>query len=154
VSRRPAVALALVTAAAVSAVPAHAATKPKPKPIKGSYTLTLLPDPSPNATNTLKKPGCGVLPQGQDKHPFTVPAAGKLHVVLDSPNPVPNNPAGGTDWDLYVVDADGIILDSSHGGTSHEETTDPFKKRTPVTFWVCNLSGEPNGTVSYTFTYA
>ena len=24
----------------------------------------------------------------------------------------------------------------------------------PVTFWVCNLAGQPNATVTYTFTYA
>ena len=152
-SRRPAVALALIAAAAISTVPAHAAAK-KPKPVKGSYTLSLLPDPTPNAFNLAGKDGCGVLPQGQDKHPFTVPGKGTLTVVLDSANPVPDNPAGGTDWDLYVLDSDGTILDSSTGGTPHETTTDKFKKKQGVTFWVCNLAGEPSGTVSYTFTYA
>ena len=152
-SRRPAVALAVLTAAAVSVVPAHAATKPKPKPIKASYTLTLLPDPTPNATNSIGKEGCGVIPQSQNKHPFTVPAAGTLKVVLDSPNPTGNSTAS-TDWDLYVLDADGAIMDSSHGGTSHEETTDKLKKKQGVTLWVCNLAGEPSGTVTYTFTYA
>ncbi|MDX6217669.1 MAG: hypothetical protein QOG99_3253 [Frankiales bacterium] len=151
-SRRPVVALALITAAAVSVVPAQAATK-RPKPIKGSYTLTLLPDPTPNVTNTIGKSGCGVIPQSQNKHPFTVPAAGTLHVVLDSPNPT-GNATVSTDWDLYVLDAEGAILDSSNGGTSHEETSDKLKKKQAVTFWVCNLAGEPNGTVSYTFTYA
>ena len=152
-SRRPVVALALLVAAAASTVPAHAAAK-KPKPIKGSYTVTLLPDPTPNATNLVGKDGCGVLASGQDKHPFTVPAKGTLNVVLDSVNPVPDNPAGGTDWDLYVLDSDGAIMDSSTGGTAHETTTDKFKKKSSVTFWVCNLAGAPSGTVSYTFTYA
>jgi hypothetical protein len=152
-SRRPVVALAVLAAAAVAVVPAHAATKPKPKPVKGSYNLTLVPDPSPNVLNTVGKPGCGVIPQSQDKHPFKVPGVGSLHVVLDSPNPSGNGTAS-TDWDLYLLDADGAIIDSSHGGTSHEETTDKFKKKQGVTIWVCNLAGEPNGTVTYTFTYA
>ena len=85
-----------------------------------------------------------------DQHPFTVPAAGRLHVVLDSPDPTGT---GSTDWDLYVEGADGSELDSSHGGTSHEETTTPFKNKTALSFVVCNLAGAPNGTVSYTFTY-
>ena len=157
-SRRPVLALAVVTVAAVSVAPAHAA-KPKPKPIKGSYQVTALPDPSPNATNLIGKDGCGVLPSGQNKHPFTVPAKGTLHVVLNSADPTGSPSAGpagavGTDWDLYVLDSDGSILDSSHGGTAHEETTDKFKKKQGVTFWVCNLAGEPTATVSYTFTYA
>lgn len=157
-SRRPLVALALVTVAAVSVAPAQAA-KPKPKPIKGSYAVTAYPDPTPNATNEAGRPGCGVLPTGQNKHPFTVPGKGTLRVVLDSPDPTGTPSAGpagsvGTDWDLYVLDSDGSILDSSKGATSHEETTDKFKKKQGVTFWVCNLAGEPNATVSYTFTYA
>lgn len=151
-SRRSLVAVTLIAAAAVTTVPASAA-KAKPKPIRVSYTVTLLPDPTPNATNTIGKEGCGVLPQGQDKHAVKIPAAGKLKVVLDSPNPTGNGTAG-TDWDLYVLDSDGTVLDSSHGGTSHEETEDKFKKKSAVTIWVCNLAGEPSGTVTYTFTYA
>ena len=148
--RRPVLAVALVAAAAVSIAPAHAATK-KPKPVKGSYTLNLMPDPTVEATEQVKD-GCGLLlPSGQDKHPFTVPGKGSLHVVLDSANPVPSDLAGA-DWDLYVLDADGSILDSSTGATAHEETTDTFKSKQAVTFWACNLLGEPNATVTYTFT--
>ena len=155
-SSRPLVAVALLAAAAVTTVPAHAATKPKPKPIKGSYTVTLVPDPTPNATNTIGKDGCtGVSPKGVDNHAFKVPAAGKLNVVLDSPDPT-GAPGGlaGTDWDLYLLDSDGIIVDSSHGGTSHEETVDKFKKAQKLTIQVCNLAGQPDATVTYTFTYA
>lgn len=151
-SRRPLVAVALVTMAAMSTVPAYAA-KAKPKPVHVTYAVTLLPDPSPNATNTVGKEGCGVVPQAQDKHTVKIPAAGKLQVVLDSPNPTGNSTAS-TDWDLYLLDSDGLIIDSSHGGTAHEETVDKFKKKDAVTVWVCNLAGEPSGTVTYTFTYA
>jgi hypothetical protein len=157
-SRRPLVAVALLTAAAVSTAPAHAATKPRP--LKGSYNVTLLPDPTPNVTNTVGKDGCtGLSPEGVNSHSFKVPAAGKLHVVLDSADPTGTPSAGpagsvGTDWDLYVLDSDGVIVDGSHGGTSHEETTDKFKKAQQLSIQVCNLAGEPNATVSFTFTYA
>ena len=149
--RRTAVAAAILTVAALGALPSQAATKakPKPKPIKGSYTLNLTPDPTPNATNAAGKPGCGVIPSSQDKHAFKVPAAGTLKVVLDSPDPTGK---GLTDWDMYLLDPDGVRT-SSVGGTSHEEIIEPFKVKTPVTFWVCNLAGQPSGTVSYTFTY-
>jgi hypothetical protein len=152
-NRRTAVVATALTVAVLGALPSQAATKakpkPKPKPITGGYSLTLLPDPSPNVTNTAGRPGCGVLPQAQDKHAFTVPAAGTLRVVLDSPDPTKQKL---TDWDLYLLDPDGIRT-SSKGGTSHEEIVEPFKAKTPVTFWVCNLAGQPSGTVTYTFTY-
>jgi hypothetical protein len=150
---RTTVVTAALTVAVLGALPSQAATKakpkPKPKPITGSYALTLVPDPSPNVTNVANKPGCGVVPQGQDKHGFTVPAAGTLRVVLDSPDPTGKKV---TDWDLYLLDTDGI-LSSSTGATSHEEVAEAFSRKTAVTIWVCNLVGAPNGTVSYTFTY-
>jgi hypothetical protein len=151
-NRRLVTCASLAAVAALGIAPAHAATtKPKPKPINKTYALTLPPDPTPNATNTAGMPGCtGLNPASTDKHPFTVPAKGTLKVVLDSPDPTGH---GVTDWDLYVLDSDGSILDSSHGGTSHEETFDKFKKKNPVTFWVCNLAGEPDATVHFTFTY-
>ena len=145
---------AVLAAAALGAVPAQAAKpKPKPKPIKGSYSLTLLPDPTYEAAGLAGMPGCaGVNPQGKNSHPFTVPAAGTLHVVLDATDPTKGAYPAGPDWDLYVMDAGGEV-DSSTGGTSHEETLDGFKKKTAVTIMVCNNIGAPTGTVSYTFTY-
>jgi hypothetical protein len=153
VNRRLTSCAALLAVAALSTAPAHAATKKKakPKPIDKTYTVSLLPDPTLEASGQIGD-GCASLnPASQDKHPFTVPAAGTLKVVLDSADPTGT---GNTDWDLYVLDSDGSILDSSHGGSSHEETLDKFKKKNPVTIWVCNLIGQPDGTVHYTFTYA
>ena len=139
-------ALALLAAGA-GMLPAQAAGKVKP--MHGSYTVSLAPDPSPNATNTAGKEGCsGVSPAGVDKHPLTLPGKGLLKVTLDSPDPTGQ---GVTDWDLYVVDSTGTIIDGSHGGTSHEETATKFKTAQPVTIVVCNLAGEPNGTVTYDF---
>jgi hypothetical protein len=133
------------------AVPSEAAPKKKPKPIKGSYALTLLPDPSGQSAAVLGGGCTGVIPMGQDKHEFTVPARGTLQVVVDSPDPTG---AGVTDWDLYLLGADGSVLSQGTSQFSHEEAAAKFKKKEKVTFWVCNLIGQPSGTVSYTFTYA
>ena len=152
-SRRPVVALALLTVAAVGLTPAHAATK-KPKTIKGSYALSLQPDPTQDVTGQATDPvGCAkVLPGSWDEHPFKVPGAGKLTVTLNGPA-TPATPVG-PDWDLWVFDSSGELVDASHGETSHEETTDKFKKATGLVFEVCNLTGDTAGTVTYTFTYA
>ncbi|MFN2539336.1 MAG: hypothetical protein ABR549_14475 [Mycobacteriales bacterium] len=152
-SRRPVVVVALLAVVAAGAVPAHAAKAKKPKPIKGSYTLNLPPDPSGEALGALKDGCAGINPASQNKHPFTVPAAGTLRVVLDSTD-VTHNSTVNADWDLYILDADGVIEDSSHSPTPHEETTDKFKRKAPLTFWVCNLLGAPTAKVTYTFTYA
>jgi len=154
-SRRPAVAIALLTIAAVGVAPATAATKPKHKPIKGSYSVTLIPDPTQDATQEAK-PGAScakVIPGSYDDHPFKVPAAGKLTVSLDAPSSMPTTPVG-PDWDLWIFDSSGQLVDASHGATAQEETTDKFKKATALVFEVCNLTGDTKGTVTYTFTYA
>lgn len=136
--------LAIVGVLAAGAfVPANAAAKG----FAGSYTLNLLPDPSPDAFNTAGKSNCFNLnPAAVDKHALTVPSAGKLTVVLDSPDPTG---AGVTDWDLYVLDKNGDALGESAGGTSHEETTVKFKSKSPLTIVVCNLAGQPSGKVTY-----
>ena len=147
-SRRLALTALPVVALAVAVLPAHAAA---PKQIKGSYDVTLPPNPTLEATGQVGD-GCDTspLPSGTDDHAFKVPAAGTLQVVLDSADPTGTN---NTDWDLYVLDADREIIDSSHGATSHEETISKFKKGAPVTIQVCNLAGNPEAKVSYTFTY-
>ena len=156
-NRRLISAVALLAAAALSAAPAHAATKKKakPKPIHGSYHVTTTPNPTLEATDEL--PGAescnDVVPAGVDDHPFTIPAAGTLQVVLQGADPSGRG-APVPDWDLYLIDSDGSVLDSSNGAGAHEETTDKFKKKQKVTIKVCNLVGTPDATVSYTFTYA
>jgi hypothetical protein len=149
VNRRPLAAVAALAALAVAVVPAQAATK-KPKPIKGSYELTLPPDPTGQTAAVLGEGCTGVVPPSQDKHPFTVPARGRFDIVLDSPDPTG---AGVTDWDLYLLDADGAIVSSSTSEFSHEQLSLKLKKKQGLTIWVCNLLGQPSGTVRYTFTY-
>ena len=151
-SRRTAVLVTATLLAAGSTVPAFAA-KPKPKPIKGSYAVTLVPDPVPQVTAQAGTSGCNpYVAQLKDTHAFTVPAAGKLSVVLDSQDPSKGAAPVGLDWDLYVFDATGEA-GSSHGGTAHEEVDLSLKKKTPLTFVVCNVGGAPQATVTYTFTY-
>lgn len=147
-SRRLALTTFPLLAVALAVAPAHAAT---PKPITGSYTVTLPPNPTLEATGQIGD-GCDTspIPTGTDDHAFKVPAAGTLDVHLDSADPTGTN---NTDWDLYVLDTDREVIDSSHGGTSHEETISKFKKGQAVTIQVCNLAGSPQAKVSYTFTY-
>lgn len=149
--RRHLAVAAAVALVAVSLTSAEAATR-KPAPKHGSYTLTLLPDPTPNATNVVGMDGCsGVSPAGKDRHTLTIPARGTLKVVLDSPDPTGS---GVTDWDLYLVQPDGQVYDSSHGGTSHEEIVTKFKHAQKMFVDACNLAGQPSGTVTWVFTYA
>lgn len=134
---------AVVVLAAGAFVPAQAAPK-----FAGSYNVTLLPDPSPNAFHTgLGMGNCfNVNPQSVDRRELKVPGKGKLTLVLDSADPTGT---GNTDWDMYVTDKSGESLGEGTGGTSHEEVSIKFKKAETVTVSVCNLAGQPNGTVTY-----
>jgi hypothetical protein len=139
-NRRLAFLVCTLAAAGLAAAPAHAAGV-----VKGSYDVTLLPDPTLEVSEVCE----AVNPQSVDNHAFKVPGAGTLSVVLDSPDPTGS---GNTDWDLYVLDADGGVNSAADGGTSHEEATAKFKRAATVTIQVCNLAGAPSGTISYTFT--
>jgi len=152
-NRRVTASVALVAAAAVAVVPAHAATKKKPKPIKGSYSVTLPPDPTKEVTTTAGQDGCsGLLPVSKHSKEFLAPAAGTLQVTLDGQTPDGNPSAILLDWDLYLVQ-DGGVEAASEGATSHEEIFVKVRKKTLFSFDVCNLDGLPNATIKYTFTY-
>ncbi len=156
-NRRLVVSLAVLAAAAVGVVPSQAAPKRKPAPIKGSYSVTLVPDPTVNVFTTAGQSGpgapCGAIPQAQDRHPFTIPAAGSLKLVLDAHDPAPGTPYV-FDWDLYLLDANGEVLNEGTSSEAHEEIGQKFAKGAKVTFLACNLNGEQNASVSYVFTYA
>jgi hypothetical protein len=145
-SRRLALTATTLMVAALAVAPAHAGA---PKTVKGTYKVSLVPDPTLEATGQVGD-GCqAVNPASVDNHPFKVPGAGTLHVVLDSPDPTGS---GNADWDLWILDSDGTtVLDGSHGASAHEETTDKFKKGQQVTISVCNLLGGSDGTVTYEF---
>jgi hypothetical protein len=146
--RRPlTAAVALLTVAGLAAVPASAATRKPPKPIKGSYTVTLPPDPSGNVDGQ----GCaGQIPVSQDQHAFTIPAKGRLTLHLSSEDPT----GQAFDWDLALLDEGGSVLNTSTGATAEEEILMKFKKKERVLFQACNLAGLPQATVTYTFTYS
>ena len=139
-TRRLTLLVAALAVAGLAAAPAHAGGV-----VKGSYDVTLTPDPTLEVGEACE----AVLPSAVDSHAVKVPGPGTLAVVLDSPDPTGS---GSTDWDLYVMSADGEIEAAADGGTSHEEATAKFKKAAAVTIQVCNLAGAPNGTVSWTFT--
>jgi hypothetical protein len=134
---------AVAVLAAGAFLPAQAA----PKKFAGSYSVTLLPDPTPNAFHAAGMGNCFNLnPAAVDRHDLSVPSKGKLTVILDSQDPTGTS---NTDWDLYVYDKSGESLGEGTGGTSHEEVVIKFKKPETITVSVCNLAGQPNGTVSY-----
>jgi hypothetical protein len=139
-NRRLALLVTTLAAAGLAAAPAHAAGV-----VKGSYDVTLLPDPTLEVGEVCE----AVNPQSVDNHELKVPGAGTLAVVLDSPDPTGT---GNSVWDLYVLDADGSVNCAADGGTSHEEATAKFKRAATETIQVCNLAGAPSGTISYTFT--
>ena len=157
--RRHVAALTVVTlvVAGVSATGAAAKTTkkapPKLKTMKGSYQLTLVPDPTIDAKAQPQVGGgdCNATdPKSIDKHPLSLPGAGTLHIVLDSPDPTGK---GKTDWDLALLDSHGSEIDSSTSPTSHEEITHTGLKKGSVSIEVCNLIGGPNATVTYSYTY-
>jgi hypothetical protein len=139
-TRRLALLVTTLAVAGLAAAPAHAGGA-----VKGSYDVTLTPDPTLEASSACQ----ATLPSAVDNHVFTVPGPGTLAVVLDSPDPTGT---GNTDWDLELLDADGSVNTGSEGGSSHEEAAAKYKKGQQVTIQVCNLAGAPNGTVSYVFT--
>lgn len=157
--RRHIAALTVVTLAVAGASATGAAAKtvkkpaPKYKTVKGSYSVTLLPDPTIDAEAQPQVGGgtCHALdPKSVDTHALSLPGKGTLHVVLDSTDPTGK---GKTDWDLVILDAAGHEVDESSGETSHEETTDPNMKKGKASIEVCNLIGEPTGNISWSFTY-
>jgi hypothetical protein len=137
----PLVAVAVLAAGAF--MPAQAA----PKKFAGSYSVTLLPDPTPNAFHAAGMGNCfNVNPAAVDRHDLNVPAKGRVSIVLDSPDPTGT---GNTDWDMYVTDKSGESLGEGTGGTSHEEVSFKLKTAQTITVAVCNLAGQPSGTVTY-----
>ena len=137
-SRRLAIAVVVLAVATGAVAPAMAA----PKPVKGSYSVSLLPDPTLNAME-----GCEALnPAAVDDHPFTIPSAGVFNVKLAA-----ESLNGQADWDMYLV-ADGEILAASESPTTAEEINAKFKGKKSLSIQVCNLVGTPDGTISFTFT--
>lgn len=155
-TRRLTTLVALALAAGVAVAPAEAAPKPKPKPkpINFSYDVSLVPDPTGNATH-LQGNGCrNLLPPGKNIRPFTVPAAGRLKITLVAPDPVGKGIV--FDWDLYLMEKSGTAAALSNSEFAHELIDVKYKKKSPpLTIEVCQLSGLPaTGKVTVNFVYA
>lgn len=136
----------LVAASAASAAPHKKPAKMKVK--KGGYTVTAVPDPTMDVTAQAGMECFNIDPASVDNHPLALPGTGLLKIVLDSPDPAGNK----MDWDLHLLDAKGNIIASSNGPTAHEEIDMPGVKGN-VVIRSCNLAGEPNATVNWSFTY-
>ncbi len=148
--RRPAftvIAAGVAVATATSAISASAATKPKTHVMKGSYSVTLLPDPTVEATDEAGSNCANVNPQAVDLHALSLPGKGLLNVSLNGTDPT----GTALDWDLYLLDAQGNELGESTGASSAEQIITPAKGK--VTIKACNLMGAPTATISYAFTY-
>lgn len=150
-ARRILIVITALAVTAVGVVPSQAAAKKKKPDFKGSYSVTLYPDPTEDVLGL--NGGCnGKSPMGTDKRPFTVPGAGKLMINLVSPDPTGK---GVTDWDLYLKNSDDVYVgDGGNGGGSNEILTATFKKKETFELQICNLLGSPSGTVSWVFKYA
>lgn len=137
--------MAVAVLTALFALPAQAA----PAKPHGSYPLHLNPDPTMEVVGQTGVVGClGLIAASIDHHPLVLPTKGKLTVDLVSPDPTNH---GVTDWDLYVEDMTGEVIDGSHSTSSKEQTRTAFKKGQKVQIVVCNVLGMPDATVTYSF---
>lgn len=129
--------------AAAPVLPASAA-KPKPKPIHGSFVAQATPDPTSDTPGVDRGKCNPVTPTARVTKAFTVPAKGVLSVQLNNK----------LDWSGDIRSKDGVETDADGSSPQTAEVMEiSFKRRTPVTIGVCNFSGEPSITVTYTFTY-
>lgn len=131
--------------AAGTAAPSIAANKPKPKPIHGTFSATATPDPTSDQAAMNVGKCAPKTPTARVTFAFTVPAAGSLHVDVNNK----------LDWSADIRELDGTVDSDSDGtGPTDPEVMDAtYKKPTKVLIGVCNNEGEPQITVSYTFTY-
>ena len=141
------VVLALSAAAAAGVVPAFAADGAKAKPSKGTWSYTdVTPDPSPDAsTSTNVSNHChGKLP--------SAPVDVNSHTLKASrPGTLTVNASVVGDWALEIRDSKGNIVAGDDSNPPASEGAVVALKKGAYAVVMCNLSGAPTATASYTF---
>ncbi|HVF04595.1 MAG TPA: hypothetical protein VNA20_07135 [Frankiaceae bacterium] len=127
---------------------ADAAPKKKPKPINGSKKVTDT-TPDPTASDPNSGAGCDtMIPQlpREAPVPIKIPGPGKLKVSIDNK----------LDWAIEIIDPKGRVIAAEDGGTPEvmESTTAKTKTAGTYKMLACNLGGEPEVTMKWTWTPA
>lgn len=148
-SRELALAACALSLVGLAALPADAASKPKK--FSGGYQRQLPPDPTGEAALSTFGPGCtNANAMSSDRFPLTLPGKGTLTVRLLALDPTDGKTL--VDWDLYVLNAAGDdVLTESVSPGSDELTTTKVSKATKVLIEICNYTGSPNATVTYSY---
>jgi hypothetical protein len=140
------VALAVTAIATAGVVPAFATGSAKPKPIKGSWSFTdVTPDPTPDADQSGTSEHChGKLPSAPvdvNAHPFKAARAGTLTVI--------SSVVG--DWAMEVRDAKGNVVAGDDANPPASESVALVLKKGAYSVVMCNLSGAPTASATYSF---
>jgi hypothetical protein len=139
--------LAVAALAAAGALPAFAAGDAKAKPLKGTWSYTdVTPDPTPDAsTSTNVSNHChGKLP--------SAPVDVNSHTLKASrPGTLTVNTSVVGDWALEVHDSKGNIIAGDDANPPASEGAVVALKKGTYAVVLCNLSGAPTATASYTF---
>lgn len=140
------VVLAVSTLATAGVIPAFAAGAAKPKPIKGSWSYTdTTPDPTPDASTGSDGTHChGKLPSAPvdvNSHSIKATRPGTLTV----------NTSVIGDWALEIRDASGNVVAGSDVNPPASEGAVVAVKKGTYAVVLCNLSGAPTATATYSF---
>lgn len=149
------VALGLVASFAASpAVAAKGKKKKVTKTISETIDVTALPFPNYSSRTGTALPGCTAGEEGVHKHthPFETPGAGTMTLSM----------SGFTgDWDLYVLNSDGIAVarsDNEQVGEAmappEEEVVMPMGKGETYSLVICNWAGAPQASASLKYVYS
>lgn len=139
---------AVALASSVGVADAAPKKKPKPKPISGSKKIT-----DATADPTASAPGSGagcdtLIPQLPREAPVSIkiPGPGKLQVSIDNK----------LDWAIEILDSKGRVIASADGDMPDvmESTTAKTKTAGTYKMLACNLGGEPEVTMKWTWTPA
>ena len=149
--------IALGLVASFAATPALAGKKTKKKitkTVSETIDVTAVPMPNYSSYTATATPGCTAGVEGVHKltYPFEAPGAGNLTLSL----------AGFTgDWDLYVFDDAGVVINRSDqeqvGPTmapAEEKVEMALEKGRTYGLVICNWAGAPEATAQLEYVYS